>query len=271
VVLNKEVYPVFLRSITLLLSFLFLPSLVFAATQKAVFVEAKGKVVVVKKGMESPAKIGTSVVEGDEIILRSGSSRAELKSDIGNVIRLRGNTHVKFEEMQKGVTSQQTRLALIAGKVWASVTKLATKGSRFEIKAGGVVCGVRGTEFEGDYDSKKDKGKFKNHKGKIRVTGKDGKSVDVPEGGVLDFAGGILDSMGDDHQNDSSKGRKQSAGDSGENSGFAGGAAMEGAGDSLLGVTSDAILSSGVGRGPSHLILGFEFPELVDGPFQEPR
>jgi hypothetical protein len=41
---------------------------------------------------------------------------------------------------------------LLVGKLMATVEKLASSQSSFEVEAGGVVCGVRGTEYSMQYD-----------------------------------------------------------------------------------------------------------------------
>lgn len=280
----------FKRLSILILAALFIPSSLLAAPQKAVFVQVKGKVSVLQDEKTKPAKVGMSVVEGDEILCESGSARVVLKTDAGNEIRLKGKTRVRFSELQKGATSQKTRLELLAGQVWAAVSKLKTAGSRFEIKAGGVVCGVRGTTLGGRYDPKKDKGRFKNHKGKIRVTGKGGSGADVPEGQYCDFGGGLLGAMGrlSDDDGNEFKWKGADEGDDGAGGaavppapspgGGGGGdvsgsnvaldAAAGGADDTLGGFLNDTVLSSDDRTDPGRLILGFEFPERVGEPIE---
>jgi ferric-dicitrate binding protein FerR (iron transport regulator) len=59
------------------------------------------------------------------------------------------------------------------GKVYAIVSKLVGSKSSFEIEGGGVICGVRGTEFSMEYDPNTGKVEVAVLKGMVSVLGKD--------------------------------------------------------------------------------------------------
>lgn len=53
---------------------------------------------------------------------------------------------------QVGASDKLLKFQLAVGDLWASVKKLTSSKSSFEIESGGVVCGVRGTKYSYHYD-----------------------------------------------------------------------------------------------------------------------
>jgi len=159
---------------------------------KAVFTAVTGDVVVRTGRSSRPAKSGLLVRPGDTVELSGKDAFASLRMDDGSRVRLSGTTRLRFEEMARGEgKAVVTRLRLLTGRVWAKVAKLRAKTSAFEIKAGGVVCGVRGTTLAGQRSSDGNRGAFYNFSGKVFVSdGKRERMIDKGKG--CSFAGGLL-------------------------------------------------------------------------------
>ncbi|GEM_PF-1923836 len=146
------------------------PVLVSAAsmTAKVAFLEGKA-VVIDAAGGEKGLKMGTTLREGDTVRLDNKSSRVVLMLSDGSELRLKGKTQMRFAEFNKSASgaTRKTRLELAWGGFWTKVAKLTTKSSRFEVKAGGVVCGVRGTVIGGEFDNQSGEGSFQNFEGDV--------------------------------------------------------------------------------------------------------
>jgi hypothetical protein len=165
----------------------------FASAQtslKATVSFLEGKAVALDaKGVERPLKTGDAIREGEKIRLTTKKSRVVLKVSDGTELRMRGKTQVGFTEFNRSTSgmTRKTRLELAWGNVWAKVTKLTNKSSRFEVKAGGVICGVRGTTLAGEKKSENSRtGSFANIEGVIFVDDGNG-PIMVPEGMGVDF------------------------------------------------------------------------------------
>jgi hypothetical protein len=114
-------------------------------------VEGKGDVQVLKEGQALWKKVavGARLEEGDQI---------SVGDDTEVVLSLKSETLVHLDEGTKMSVSQLaenkdngflSRLKLLGGAVLSDVQKhLSETHSQFEVDAGGVVCGVRGTVFE---------------------------------------------------------------------------------------------------------------------------
>jgi hypothetical protein len=87
---------------------------------------------------------------------------------------------------RKGSKGFLSRLKLSFGKVLSQVEKLASSHSSFEVEAGGVVCGVRGTAFEVSADG--DQVTDSTFEGKVEMR-KGGRSQMVPVDRHSEFAG----------------------------------------------------------------------------------
>jgi hypothetical protein len=112
--------------------------------------EAKGSVLMVQKGKAEPVTLEEEeeVQEGDEIITRE-NSQATLSLDENTLIRLGPDSDLRLSTLKPNESNGFiSRLELVGGRILSEVEDLATSHSTFEIESGGVVCGVRGTEFE---------------------------------------------------------------------------------------------------------------------------
>lgn len=112
--------------------------------------QVKGTVLIIPKGESKSvtAQDDQTVQTGDEVIT-SKDSEASLTFNGAAMIQLSAGSDLKVGDLtqpsNKGFLS---RLKLLAGQVMAQVQKMGSSHSVFEIEAGGVVCGVRGTAFE---------------------------------------------------------------------------------------------------------------------------
>ncbi len=91
--------------------------------------------------------IGTRLLPGD--VLQTGpKTQAEiLLQPRGARLRLSENTVLSIH----GLSDQSTDLELLYGRLRSKVEKLAARGNPFELRASGIVAGVRGTDFGCDY------------------------------------------------------------------------------------------------------------------------
>jgi hypothetical protein len=109
-----------------------------------------------------------------EVIQVGASSEAVILMADGSSLDLMANSRMALATLKQDTPGEKNFLFKLGlGKVVAMVTKLMTAHSSFEIEAGGVICGVRGTEFSMSYDPKTDKGEVQVRSGVVAVTGKD--------------------------------------------------------------------------------------------------
>ncbi|HEY5039504.1 MAG TPA: FecR family protein [bacterium] len=114
-------------------------------------IQGVGKVEILKDGKTNwkNAREGQILEESDSIRVGDGTEVVlSLKSD--TLIHLDEGTEVLVSELSQNQTQGfLSRLKLFAGAVLSDVKKnLEETKSSFEVEAGGVVCGVRGTVFE---------------------------------------------------------------------------------------------------------------------------
>jgi hypothetical protein len=127
-----------------------IPSVLADAPLAYVLEDISGTVLVQSAGASQtePAEEEQTVRAGDEIITQAGSE-VNLNLNEITMIHLSENSDVKVDQLARNATQGFiTRLKLLAGKILSAVEKLDKSHSSFEVEAGGVVCGVRGTVFE---------------------------------------------------------------------------------------------------------------------------
>ena len=110
----------------------------------------QGKVQVLSKGatVAEDAQEDQVVVAGDTIMTGSGAEVSLVLNSM-TMVHVSENSRVTVDALaRKGSKGFLSRLKLAVGKVLAQVEKLGSSRSTFEVEAGGVVCGVRGTAFE---------------------------------------------------------------------------------------------------------------------------
>ncbi|HVZ79782.1 MAG TPA: FecR family protein, partial [bacterium] len=133
------------------------PQLVQAATPEAlpgdsleyVFDEVKGSVLV-RNGSSAPVTAEEDLVlDPGDVIVTGPGSEATLTLNENTLFHVDENSEVTVAQLEKqGDNGFLSRLKLLKGKVLSEVEKLGQSHSTFEVDAGGVVCGVRGTGFE---------------------------------------------------------------------------------------------------------------------------
>ena len=144
----------FMKRILLLLLILFVPAGMLSAATEALFTSVTGKVQIkAAKGKKSRvAHLKSTVLEGDRIVT-GPADQATLQTFDGSEIQVSPNTDFTLEKLQQiGSMDKALQFKLAVGKLFANVKKLFSSKSSFEIEAGGVVCGVRGTQYSMFYD-----------------------------------------------------------------------------------------------------------------------
>jgi len=116
--------------------------------------ETKGEVYVVHNEFKDKADAPQVLEDGDRILTRADSF-AYLELRDGGVIEVDSNSDFTVKKAGYPAEGLRAMFNLAYGKVMALVKKLATAQSAFEIEAGGVVSGVRGTVYSVEYDGYK--------------------------------------------------------------------------------------------------------------------
>jgi hypothetical protein len=114
-------------------------------------IQGEGNVQILKEGDKDwqKAKIGTRLEEGDRILAGDDTEVVlSLKSE--TLIHLDEDTEMTVTRLAENPSDGfLSRLKLLTGSLLSDVKKnLGESRSSFEVEAGGVVCGVRGTVFE---------------------------------------------------------------------------------------------------------------------------
>ena len=128
--------------------------------------QATGKVKVFHEGKLATAVPPQILVEQDRIVTAK-NSKAYLEFQNGGIVEVGPSTDVTVSTLETGGDDFKARFLLALGKLKAKVKKLTTASSSFEIQAGGVVAGVRGTVFGVDYDPAKKQVAAKTFEGTI--------------------------------------------------------------------------------------------------------
>ena len=120
---------------------------------EATFVSLNGKVTIKnKRGVSRTAKTTSTVPEGSTVIT-STDGEASLKIFDGSTVKLKPSTSLVVATLQQPSLGEKIiKFKLKFGEFFAKVAKLTSSNSSFETDAGGVVCGVRGTEYSMFYD-----------------------------------------------------------------------------------------------------------------------
>ncbi len=152
--------------------------------------EVKGEVYLIhdgdKKKADPPQK-----VEANDRIVTGKDSKAYLEFQAGGTIEVGPDSDMKISQLEVNPNSFKARFMMAFGKMKTVIHKLTTSSSVFEVEAGGVVSGVRGTTFEVGYDQDKREAATKTYDGTVytRVNGKEqlvqkGFSMVVGRGGA---------------------------------------------------------------------------------------
>jgi len=173
-----------------------IPSSLLAATKKAAstdatFTSVNGTVTVKNlKGTTKTVKRGDKAGQGETVTVAKGGSAA-LKLFDGSTIELKSNSRVVLTTLKKSSNQDnKLRVKLTFGKIIAKVKKMLTPKSSFEIEAGGVVCGVRGTAYTVSYDPETGVMTIKVTEGTVVVVDKNGKKHVIEAGEEMTFVDG---------------------------------------------------------------------------------
>ncbi|HEY5037444.1 MAG TPA: FecR family protein, partial [bacterium] len=141
----------------------------------------------------------------------------------GSELKVDPKTTIGLSTLQKPSDQDKVmKFKLFLGKVFASVQKLASSKSSFEIEAGGVVCGVRGTQFTMGYDPGDGHVQVFVQEGTV-FTDANGNITIVPAGHGASFTNGNPDKGGQGNNNPNGNGNgngKENGNDDGPHTGL---------------------------------------------------
>jgi hypothetical protein len=174
------------RAIAFLLVLGILPSLIWAdasdeSQQAQLFVaQVKGDVSVLHGGQQHSANPPEPLAQSDRVVTGADST-AYLEFQNGGVVEVGANSDVTVKQLEITPQDFKARFLLALGKFRAKVKKLTSSSSTFEVEAGGVVAGVRGTVFGVDYDKIRQQVDAQTYEGSI-FTRSGGKEEIVDKG-----------------------------------------------------------------------------------------
>jgi hypothetical protein len=113
--------------------------------------QVKNNVTIVHAGKKLKAQPPQVLVAADRVVTGK-DAKAYLQFENGALVEVGPDSDVKVSRLDITPKDFKARFLLAWGKLKAKVKKLASSQSAFEIEAGGVVTGVRGTIFGVDYD-----------------------------------------------------------------------------------------------------------------------
>ena len=114
----------------------------------ALFSSATGQIMVRAMGGKARQIHKQDKAYSGETIQVGARSEAVILMADGSSLDLMANSRMTLAVLKQSSAEEKNFLFKLGlGKVVALVTKLMTAHSSFEIEAGGVICGVRGTEF----------------------------------------------------------------------------------------------------------------------------
>ena len=136
--------------------------------------EVKGEVTLLHAGSKKKVDPPQKLDAGDEIVTGKDAT-AYLELESGGVIEIAPNSDMKIKDLNINPDSFMARFQMAFGRFKATIHKLTLAHSVFEIEAGGVVTGIRGTVFEVDYDQQKKVETTKTFEGTVytQVNGKE--------------------------------------------------------------------------------------------------
>ncbi len=125
-------------------------------------------------GQEHSANPPEPLVESD-LVKTGANSKAYLEFQNGGIVEVGPKSQVAINQLQITSNDFKARFLLAWGEFRAKVKKLTSSTSNFEVEAGGVVAGVRGTVFGVDYNKDKKQVDAQTYEGSIftRAGGKE--------------------------------------------------------------------------------------------------
>jgi hypothetical protein len=136
--------------------------------------QIQGSVTVVSGGVSQEAVSLQGLKENDRVVTGK-DGKAYLEFQNGGIVEVGPSTDATVSTLDVSGSDFKARFLLAWGGLKAKVKKLTGASSIFEINAGGVVAGVRGTIFGVDYDPAKKQVAAKTYEGSIftQVGGKE--------------------------------------------------------------------------------------------------
>jgi len=141
-----------------------LPPFYLAETQGKVFLISWDTTA--KKAVKAKAKAPRAVRANDRIVTEK-DSRAYFQFKDGGTLEVGPKSDVFVREIDVDPKTFRARFLLTYGRVKATVKKMTGARSTFEVEAGGVVAGVRGTTFGVTHDPEGNKTVTQTYEGTI--------------------------------------------------------------------------------------------------------
>jgi len=179
-----------------------------ATTTQGILTSVNGKVQIKNKSGKKTriARKDSSVVEGERIVTAQ-DAKATLQLFDGSELAISPKTDFQLTKLQKPSGEDKIlHFKLFVGRLFAKVKKLASSKSSFEVEAGGVVCGVRGTQFGLEYDPGKNKLGLGVYEGSV-YTNWNGHSSFYNAGENVDFNNGQPNNPGHNGNNGGGNGQ----------------------------------------------------------------
>lgn len=136
--------------------------------------EVDGDAYLIHNGDKKKPDVPQKVEANDEIVTgKEGKMFLQFRD--GGTMEIGPSSDIKIKDLDVKDDSFKARFSLAFGKLKTIIHKLATSTSTFEVEAGGVVTGVRGTTFEVDYDKDNNTHTTKTYEGTVfsRANGKE--------------------------------------------------------------------------------------------------
>ncbi|MBW7954377.1 FecR domain-containing protein [Candidatus Gracilibacteria bacterium] len=124
-------------------------------------------------------------ISSGDVVNTFGNSLAVIEWGDKSITRLGENTKVLIKEnfTSDDLSKINISFELLKGKTWSNVISIFSGESYFKQEIKGVSAAVRGTVFEASYENDY----IISHKHTVKVSNKDGKSIDVIEGKELNI------------------------------------------------------------------------------------
>jgi hypothetical protein len=150
--------------------------------------ETQGDVYVIHDGDKEKAE-PPQTLESNDRILTGKDGKAFMEFQSGGTIEIDPGSDMKINQMDISSQTFKARFLLAFGKMKNIIHKLSESQSTFEIEAGGVVSGIRGTTFQVEYDKDKKQEATKTYEGTVYTKVK-GKEQLVEKGFAMSVVGG---------------------------------------------------------------------------------
>lgn len=187
----KKVIAVLLVIVVAAVAFLYFPrGAALQALNAAVLSVLNGDVDASRAGAEFGPALDGDILSTGDVVRADDKGRAVLTFFEGSTLSVDPLSHVKVVSLVKtGSGGIQLDVEQTAGRTWASVSKLTSPDSKFQIKTPSMTATVRGTTFETIVEKTAD-GKtittIKTDEGEVVVQAAAGGEVRVPAGTQVD-------------------------------------------------------------------------------------